>query len=186
MNKQKFSSFIMDIEKMHGEVSDDAIKLQLSNEFKIIKEKHFPKKETNKHNIYEDVKKALYNNIRETVEVVPVDVVEFKSKCDDDVRVERIRLVNQKLQNMEGELLMISCLKGYLLSNHKKSIGAKNFYEFCSNTNENHDYSLFLIRLYKLLEKYKKLQCCRLAVRFFRSKFTIIKEICNNNPEDWE
>ena len=128
----------------------------------------------------------MYNSRRETVEVVPVNIEKFKEKCENDIRVERIRLVNQKLKNMEGEPLMISCLKGHLLFKHKESIGVKNFYDFCSDTRENVDYALFLIRLYKLMEKYKQLKYCRMAVRFFRSKFTIIKDICCKNPTDWE
>ena len=186
MNKKKLNTFITDIEKMHEKVSDAEIKSELCKEFERIKEKHFPRKETTRQNVYEKVEKLMYNSRGETTEVVPIDIENFKSKCEDNVRVERIRLVNQKLKNMEGEPLMISCLKGYLFLKHKNSIGAKNFHQFCSNTSENHDYSLFLIRLHKLLQKYKKLQSCRLPVRFFRSKFTIIKEICCNNLTDWE
>ena len=171
---------------MHEKVSDVNIKNELCREFETIKEKHFLKTEKNKQNVYEEVQKIMYTSRGETTEFIPIDIEKFKSKCEDTVRAERIKLVNQKLKNMEGEPLMVSSLKGFLLYRHKESIKVKNFYDYCSNTGENYDYCLFLIRLYKLLQKYKKLQSCRLPVRFFRSKFTIIKEICCNNPTDWE
>ena len=187
MNQKKIEMFITEIEKIHEKVSDVQIKNELCRDFKTLKEKHFPQKETSKKSIYEEVEKKLYNSRGETAEVVPIDIEKFKSKCEDSVRAERIKLVNQKLKNIEGgEPLMISSLKGYLLLNHKDSIGVTNFFKYCSDTKENHDYALFLIRLYKLLDKYKKLQCCKLSVRFFRSRFTVIKEICINNPADWE
>ena len=151
-----------------------------------MREKHFPKTEKSKQNIYEEVQKILYASRGETTEAIPIDIEAFKAPCDDKTRIQRIELVNQKLKNIEGEPLMISCLKGHLLMKHKKSIGVKNFYDYCGNTGENNDYCLFLIRLCKLLQEYKKLQCCRLPVRFFRSKFTVIKEICINNSQDWE
>ena len=186
MNKKELDLFIMDIEALHEKVNDGNIKNELSTEFQNIKKKHLPEKVKSKQNVYEETQKMLYNNRGESAESVAVDIEKFKTKCNDTVRVERIKLVNQKLKNMEGEPLMISCLKGYLLMNHKNAIGVKNFYDFCSDAGENHDYALFLIRFYKLMQKYKKLQCCRLPVRFFRSKFTVIKEICCNNPKDWE
>ena len=158
MNKQNLNSFIMDIEKMHKAVNNDEIKSHLCTQFQNIKEKHLPEKEKSKPNIYEEVKKMLYNSRGETAEVVAVDIEKFKTKCDDSIRVERIKLVNQKLKNIEGEPLMISSLKGYLLFQHKNAIGVKKFYEFFSDTEENHDYALFLIRFYKLMQKYKKLQ----------------------------
>ena len=168
----------MDIEKLLKSVNDENIKNDLCAGLQ--------EKEKKKTNVYEEVQKMMYDNRRETAEVIPIDIEEFKKKCNDDVRVKRIESVNQKLKHMEGEPLAISSLKGFLLSQHKKAIGVKNFYDFCRDTGENHDYSLFLIRLYKLMQKYKKLQCCRLPVRFFKAKLAVVKEVCVNNPKDWE
>ena len=128
----------------------------------------------------------LYDSRRETSEVIPINLEEFKKNCNNEIRIQRIELVNKKLKFMEGEPLMISSLKGYLLFQHKKAIGTKNFIQFLADTNENYDYSTFLIKFYKLLNKYKNLQKCKLPVRFFKTKFTVIKEICIKNPKDWE
>ena len=186
MNQKKLNSFISDVEKMHEKVSDVEIRNELCRELQCLKEKHFPKKETNKQNVYEEVQKIMYSSRGETTEVIPIDIEAFKAPCDDKTRIQQIELVNKKLKHMEGEPLMVSFLKGYLFFKHKESIGAKQFYDFCSDAKENFDYALFLIRFYKLMQKYKKLQCCRMAVRFFRSKFTVIKEVCINNLADWE
>ena len=176
----------MDIENLHKKVNDENIKNELCAGFQNIKEKHLQEKEKSKHNVYEEVQKMMYDKRRETSEVIPINLQEFKTQCDNDVRRRRIELVNKNLKHMEGEPLMIYCLKGHLLLQHKKAIGVKNFYDFCKDTGENHDYALFLIRFNKLLLKYKKLQCCRLPIRFFRYKFTLVKEVCVNNPKDWE
>ena len=57
MNQKKLQMFINAIEKMHENLGDENAKLYLCNEFKSLKEKHFQKKETNKQNVYEDLKK---------------------------------------------------------------------------------------------------------------------------------
>ena len=186
MSKQNINSFIIDIEKLINSVNDKDIKEHLSKEFENLKERHFPEKEKKKINVYEEIKKLMYDNRGETAEVVPIDMEEFKTVCNDNVRIKRINLVNQKIKHMEGEPIMIAYLKGYLLKKHKDAIGVKNFITFLADTNENYDYSTFLIKLYKLIEKYKGLQRCRISVRVFKAKFAIIKEICNNNPKDWE
>ena len=165
-------------------MDDNDIKNHLCTGFETIKKKHIPEKA--KPNIYTEVEKMLYSNRREKTEVITVNMDEYKAPCDDNTRVQRIDSVNQKLKHMEGEPLLISCLKGYLMFHHKKAIGVKNFITFLEDTNENYDYTSFLIRLYKLVEKYKGLRCCKLSVRFLKSKFVIIKEICRNNAKDWE
>ena len=87
---------------------------------------------------------------------------------------------------MEGESLLISSLKGYLLMKHRDAIGVKNFPKFLADTNENYHYALFLIKFHKLVNKYKQLQRCKLPVRYFKEKYPMIKQICQNNAEDWE
>ena len=186
MNKQKINAFLMDIENLHKSVEDEVIKGRLCTEFQKIKEKHIPEKEKPKSSVYDEVYKVLYKSRREKVEVIPVDVEQFGAPCDDKTRVQRIEKVNKKLENMEGEPFLISLLKGQLLLNHKRAIGIKNFIKFLEDTSQNYDYNTFLIKLYKLAEKYKQLKCCKLSVRFFKSKFVIIKEICINNAKDWE
>ena len=186
MNKQKINAFLMDVDNLHKSVEDEVIKEHLCTEFGKIKKKHFQEKEKPKLNVYDEVHKLLYNSRREKVEVVPVDVEQFGAPCDDNTRARRIELVNRKLENMEGEPFIISLLKGQLLSHHKRSIGVKNFITFLEDTGQNYDYNTFLIKLYKLTEKYKQLKYCKLPVRFFKSKFALVKEVCNNNPKDWE
>ena len=176
----------MDIENLCKSVEDEVIRENLCTEFEKIKKKHIPEKEKPKPNVYDEVHKLLYNSRREKVEVIPVDVEQFGTPCDDNTRAQRIELINKKLENMEGEPFLISILKGRLLSHHKRSIGVKNFITFLKDTGENYDYSTFLIKLFKLAEKYKQLKCCKLPVRFFKSKFALVKEICKNNPKDWE
>ena len=186
MNKQKLNAFIIDVDNLHKAVNDNDIKNHLCTEFQRIKKKHIAEKEKSKPNVYDEVEKIMYNSRKEKAEVITVNMDEYKATCDNNTRVQRIELVNKKLQHMEGEPLMISYLKGYLLFCHKDKIGIKNFVEFLANTNENYDYSTFLIKLYKLVDKYKGLQCCKLPVRFFKSKFSIIKQICINNSSDWK
>ena len=185
MNKKELHLFITDIEALHEKVKDKDTRNELNIKFTSIKEEHI-KKEKSKQNVHEETQKMLYNSRGESVEVVAVDIEEFKRECNDTTRVERITQVNQKLKTMEGEPLKISCLKGYLLMEHKNAIGVKKFYDFCSTAGENYGYSLFLIRLYKLTQKYKQLKCCKLPVRFFRQRFPFVKEICLSNSKDWE
>ena len=176
----------MDMEKMLESVNDKDIKDHLSAEFKIIKEKYLQQKEKQKLDIYEEVKKMMYDSRRETSEVVQVNLQEFETQCNNDTRIQRIKVVNKKLKFMEGEPLVISSLKGYLLFQHKKAIGTKDFIQFLADTGENYDYCTFLIKFYKLLQKYKNLQNCKLPVRFFKAKFAVVKEVCMDNAKDWE
>ena len=187
MNKQRINALLMDIESLHKSVEDKAIKEHLSTEFEKIKKKHLPaEKEKPKTNVYDEVHKLLYNSRREKVEVIPVDMEQFGSPCDDKTRAKRLESVNKKLENIEGEPMIVSLLKGQLLFDHKRSIGVKNFIKFLEDTGEKYDYSTFLIKFYKLTEKYKLLKCCKLPVRLFKAKFAIIKDVCNNNSKDWE
>ena len=186
MNKKKLNGFIMDIEALHKSVEDKVIKEHLCIEFEKIKKKHLHEKEKPKLNLYDEVEKMMYENRRERVEVIPVNMEEFGAPCDNNTRAKRIESVNKKLENMEGEPLLISLLKGQLLCNHKRAIGIKAFIKFLADSGENYDYATFLIKFYKLAEKYKGLKRCKLSVRFIKAKFAIIKEICINNSKDWE
>ena len=185
MNKQKLDLFVKDIENLHNKLDNIDIKNYLCTEFKNIKEKHLVKKEESK-NVYEEVEKMLYKSLGEASVLVPINIGEIKSDCNDNVRVERLELVDKKLKSMGGESLLISALKGYLLFKHKNAIGVKDFNKFLDDTEENYDYCNFLIKLHRLVNKYKNLQRCKLPVRFFKTKFVIIKQICCNNPKDWE
>ena len=186
MNKKELNLFITDIEALHEKVDDENIKSYLCTEFENIKKKHILKNAGSRLNIYKEVEKMLYNNRRETPEVVPINIKEFKEQCDDNVRIERLELVTKKLKFTEGESLLISSLKGHLLLQHKQAIGVKGFIKFLSDTNENYDYCMFLIKLHKLVNKYKNLLCCKLPVRFFKRYYTMIKQICHDNSEEWE
>ena len=59
MNQKKLDSFISDIEKMFENVGDENSKIYIQTEFKSLKEKHIEKKEINKQNVYEEVKKKF-------------------------------------------------------------------------------------------------------------------------------
>jgi len=186
MNQEKLNLFLKDVERMHQEIGDENVKSHICKEFKNIKEKYIVKKEKSKKNIFEEVEKKMKSSQGETPELILIDVDEFKKPCNDDVRVERLKAVNKKLKFSENESLVVSSLKGYLLFTHKEAIGAKNFIKFLNDMNENYDYAMFLIKLYKLVKKYKNLHRCKLPVRFFKANYTIIKQICQNNSKDWE
>ena len=185
MNAQKLNFFVNDIENLHNEVSDVDIKAHLHAKFADIKEKYLIRKEKNK-NDHEEVEKKLKTSLREMPELVEINIGEIKSQCDNNTRAERLSLINRKIKFMEGEGLLISSLKGFLLMKHRDAIGIKPFYKFLADTRENYHYSLFLIKLYKLLNNYKQLQRCKLPVRYFKEKYPMIKQICQNNPEEWE
>ena len=80
MNKKDLYLFITDIEALYNDVNDKDIKLHLCKEFQNIKEKHIVKNARSKQNTYEEVEKMLYNNRRETPEVVSINIEEFKAQ----------------------------------------------------------------------------------------------------------
>ena len=185
MNAQKLNLFMKEIEKMHSEVDDEGIKAHLHAKFVDIKEKYLVRKEKRK-NDYEEIEKKLKESLRDMPEVVTINTEEMKSQCDNSTRAERLNLINRKIKFMEGEPLLISSLKGFLLMKHRDALGITLFYKFLVDTRENYHYTLFLIKLHKLVNKYKQLQRCKLPVRYFKEKYPMIKQICQNNPEEWE
>ena len=142
MNQQKLQLFICDIEKLHDGIISDDIKSNLCNEFNLIKEKYVLEKETKSlWKRYEEIEKKLKSTQREREgpEAIPIDIVDYRTECKEEVLKERIKKINKKLKNIESESLIFSCLKGFLLWRHKKALGHKDFLTFLDKTDERYD-----------------------------------------------
>ena len=186
MDQKKFNLFLHDVEKLHNKVTDSHIKAMLNEEFKNIKESYIIKKKENKINIYEEVEKKLKTSLGEaTTNIISINIEEYRSPCEDHVLVERLKYINEKIKYISNDPLIYSTLKGFLLFRKKESMGPSLFIKFLDDVGESYDYVLFLIKLYKLFDKYKRLCRCRLPVGFFKKHYPLIKQICKNNSDEW-
>ena len=165
MNQAKLNLFLHDVDKLHNKIADSDIKSQLNEEFKSIKDKYVIKKEKSKVNRYEETEKKLKTSQGETTtNIISINIEAYKSPCDDKMLVERLKHLNEKIKYIPNDPLIYSTLKGFLLHRKKESMGPTPFIKFLDDNDENYDYVLFLIKLYKLFEKYKGLCRCRLPV----------------------
>lgn len=90
------------------------------------------------------------------------------------------RLSEAQVQNKK-KILYFAARKGLLLKEAKERLNA-TMYKHVGNSSEfSSSYANFLISLYRLLEKYLRLNYCSVAVRFFCSNMKLIQELCCEN-----
>ena len=72
------------------------------------------------------------------------------------------------------------------IMNQIQDISRKGFHKFVRDISYNVDYCRFLIKFYKILNTFKKLQNVDLPIRYFKANYVIIKDIYKDNPKEWK
>ena len=192
MNQQEFSNLQGDIKQIFNNVKmqHPATKELLDKNERELIEKYFVKKQNvkkAKKDRHEEVKKLLLSRLKEPQEHVTVN--------DEDNMVDKKNSLKEKKENVKNLIKAINYSKtmgiryNFLLGNILKQIqdgGRKKFYDFVEDISYNADYCRFLVKFYKLLNMYNKLQNINLPIRYFKTNYTIIKDICQDNQAEWK
>jgi hypothetical protein len=84
-------------------------------------------------------------------------------------------------RDAKKRLVYFSCLQGQVLK-RLKDISGKKMTELIKTTSHSRGQAYFLINFFALVEKNNKLMYSKLPIRFFKSNFSIIKSICDEEP----
>ena len=105
---------------------------------------------------------------------------------DDNLSLPRkVIYLQRAIDDVTRRKIYYASLQGQLLE--KCFLQSKKVYiETLEETKSTMQWSIYLQKLYRLILKYSELQFCTVSLRFFRSNFKIIKEICERNKERWK
>ena len=102
---------------------------------------------------------------------------------DDNLSLsQKVIYLQRAIDDVTRRKIYYASLQGQLLE--KCFLQSKKVYkETLEETKITIQWSIFLQKLYKLILNCSELQFCTVSLRFFRSNFKIIKEICKHNKE---
>ena len=93
--------------------------------------------------------------------------------------------LQRAIDDVTRKKIYYASLQGQLLE--KCFLQARKVYkETLEETKITMQWSIFLLKVYKLILKYSELQFCTVSLCFFRSDFKIIEEICKRNKNRWK
>ena len=105
---------------------------------------------------------------------------------DDDLSLpQKVIHLQRAIDDVTRRKIYYASLQGQLLENAFRQ-SREVYRETLEETKITMQWSIFLRKVYKLIFKYSELQFCTVSLRFFRSNFTIIKEICECNKDRWK
>ena len=98
---------------------------------------------------------------------------------------EKINHLQKAIDDATRRKIYCTLLQGQLLA--KCFLQSRKVYkETLEKTKITMQWSIFLRKLHKLILNYSELQFCTVSLRFFRSNFKMIKEICECNKDRWK
>ena len=98
---------------------------------------------------------------------------------------EKVILLQKAIDDATRKKIYYASLQGQLLE--KCFLQSKKVYkETLEETKITKQWLILLRKLHKLILSYSELQFCTVSLRFFRSNFKIIKEICERNKDRWK
>ena len=105
---------------------------------------------------------------------------------DDNLSLPRKIIHLQKaIGDVTRRKILYASLQGELLENcfHQSK---KDYKETLVETEIKRQWALFLRKLFQLILKYSQLAFCTVPLRYVRSNFKIIEEICERDEERWK
>ena len=191
MNQKEVFSLQQDITKIFNEVKlkHPSTEEILKEKEQKLKEKYFSKQneKKDKKDRYEEIKKFMVRRLGEPQQNVTVNNEEDLTNKDKpiEVKIENAKNLIKAINFSKTVGIRYNFLLGdilYQIQNDNK----KMYRDFVKNIDYNADYCRFLIKFYKLLSVYKKLQHINLPLRYFKTNYFIIKDICKENQEEWK
>ena len=100
---------------------------------------------------------------------------------NEETCLNTLRELDSAERDARKRLVYFSCLQGQVLK-RLKDISGKNMTELLKTTSHSRGQAYFLINFFVLVGKNNKLMYSNLPIRFFKSNFSIIKSICDEEP----
>ena len=99
--------------------------------------------------------------------------------------IEVLKRLTEAQAQGKKKILSFAARQGQLLKEAKERFNATMYKHVRNSCDFSSSYANFLISLYRLFEKYPRLNYCCVAVRFFCSNMKLIQQICNENQVFW-
>lgn len=99
--------------------------------------------------------------------------------------LEQIRQIEQSIKIDKKNIIVKTFKIGQRLNWLEMIDSTKTSKQNLSLANYEYEYSRFLIKLYRLMRDFPKLQCSTLPVRWFKNNFSQLQKICDGNIEFW-
>ena len=105
-------------------------------------------------------------------------------KTEDELIAVLKRLTEAQAQDKK-KILSFAARQGLLLKGAKERFNATMYKHVRNSCDFSSSYANFLISLYRLFERYPRLNYCCVALRFFCANMKLIQQICNENQVFW-
>ena len=99
--------------------------------------------------------------------------------------IEVLKRLTEAQAQEKKKILSFAARQGLLLKGAKERFTATMYKHVRNSCDFSSSYANFLISLYRLFEKYPRLNYCCVAVRFFCANMKLIQQICNENQAFW-
>ena len=103
----------------------------------------------------------------------------------EDELIEVLKRLTEAQAQAKKKILSFAARQGQLLKEAKERFNATMYKHVRNSCDFSSSYANFLISLYRLFEKYPRLNYCCVAVRFFCANMKLIQQICNENQAFW-
>ena len=103
----------------------------------------------------------------------------------EDELIEVLKRLSEAQAQEKKKILSFAARQGQLLKQAKERFNATMYKHVRNSCDFSSSYANFLISLYRLFEKYPRLNYCCVAVRFFCANMKLIQQICNENQGFW-
>ena len=99
--------------------------------------------------------------------------------------IESINLLSKAIGDSRRKIIYYSALQGELLKAVKEATSSYTFSTLLALKPMSKSYAYFLMKLYEIVQEYQQLRHCQLPIRFFMLNLSVIKEVCDMDPDRW-
>ena len=131
------------------------------------------------------VKKVLEASIDMRPLNMTFDSLLTETARTEDELIEVLKRLTEAQAQDKKKILSFAARQGQLLKQAKERFNATMYKHVRNSCDFSSSYANFLISLYRLFEKYPRLNYCCVAVRFFCANMKLIQQICNENQGFW-
>ncbi|KAJ7312527.1 hypothetical protein OS493_039597 [Desmophyllum pertusum] len=104
---------------------------------------------------------------------------------NEDQLIDVLKRLTEAQAQDKKKILSFAARQGLLLKEAKERSKATMYKHVRNSCEFSSSYANFLIALYRLFEKYPRLNYCSVAIRFFCSNMKLIQKICHENQVFW-
>ena len=133
----------------------------------------------------ERVKYVLESSINMRALNTAFDELLTEAANNENDLIDLLKKLTEAQAQEKKKILSFAARQGHLLKEAKERLGATMYKHVRNSCEFSSSYANFLIPLHRLFEKYRRLNYCSVAIRFFCSNMKHIQNICHENQVFW-